>query len=59
MLGINDRRYAILLLCLGYRVDSQCRLSARFRPVDLDHPSARVASDPEGVVQSDRSARDH
>ena len=58
MLCVNHSGYAAHFLRLGDGVDREGSLTAGFGSVDLDDASARVAPDPEGMVQGYTARRD-
>ena len=58
MLGIHERRHPSEFLRFGDHLERQRRLARRLRPEDLDDATARHTTNPEGVVEADRSGRD-
>ena len=58
MFGVDERADAAPLLRLGDDVQRQRGLARGFRPVDLDHPAARQAADPQRDVEAERAGRD-
>ena len=57
MLGIDEGAGAAGLLRFSDGVQRQRRLARTLRPVDLDHPPARQAADPEPDVEPERASR--
>jgi hypothetical protein len=57
VLGVDEGAGAAGLLRLGDHVQRQRRLARAFGSIDLDHPAARQAADPERDVQTERAGR--
>src|SRR6266850_90765 len=58
VLGVDERGGAAALLDRGDGVQREGRLARGLRPVDLDHPTARVPADAERQIEGDGTARD-
>ena len=59
VLGVDEGRHPALALGLGDDVQGQGGLPGGFRAVDLDHPPAGHAADPQGQVQGEAAGGDH
>ena len=58
MFGVDKRRRAAGLLCLGNDLQGQSRLAGRLRAVDLNHPTLGQTTHPESDIQSQGPGRD-
>ena len=59
VLRIDEGRRAARLLCLGNGMNRQSRLTRRFRTVDFDDAATGVTAHTQGIVQTDRTRRNH
>ncbi len=58
MLGIDERAYSTGALCLGDGMKSECRLTTRLRPVNLDDTTPRIPSNACREVEGKRTRSD-
>ncbi len=59
MFGVDERGNTAALLGRGDHMQREGGFTGGFRPVDLDHATARHAADAEGGVERDRPGGDH